>query len=92
MKLTMALLTLAAPLLSQTYDIVLANGRAMDPESNLDAVRQVCRDRPIDGGNAQSARASASALSILFLESPLLAVPGGHPQSVLILALRITRP
>jgi dihydroorotase len=32
---------LAAPMLAQQYDIVLANGRVMDPESNLDAVRNV---------------------------------------------------
>jgi len=32
---------LAAPVLGQQYDIVLANGRVMDPESNLDAVRNV---------------------------------------------------
>ena len=32
---------LAAPLLAQQYDVVLANGRVMDPESNLIAVRNV---------------------------------------------------
>src|SRR5262252_5761981 len=32
---------IAAPLFAQPYDIVLANGRVMDPESNLDAVRNV---------------------------------------------------
>jgi N-acyl-D-glutamate deacylase len=32
---------LAVPVLAQQYDIVLANGRVMDPESNLDAVRNV---------------------------------------------------
>ncbi|SPE38731.1 Dihydroorotase [Candidatus Sulfopaludibacter sp. SbA3] len=37
-----ALLALAAmPLMAQQYDIVLANGRVMDPASNLDAVRFV---------------------------------------------------
>jgi N-acyl-D-aspartate/D-glutamate deacylase len=41
MKLTFGLLAFAAPLFTQTYDIVLANGRVMDPESNLDAVRSV---------------------------------------------------
>jgi predicted amidohydrolase YtcJ len=34
-------LVLAAPMLAQQYDIVLANGRVMDPESNLDALRNV---------------------------------------------------
>ena len=32
---------LASTALAQTYDIVLANGRVMDPETNLDAVRNV---------------------------------------------------
>jgi len=41
MKLTIALFALLAPLSAQTYDIVLANGRAMDPESNLDAARHI---------------------------------------------------
>ena len=31
----------AFPLLAQQYDLVLANGRVMDPESRLDAVRNV---------------------------------------------------
>ena len=31
----------SVPALAQQYDIVLANGRVMDPESNLDAVRNV---------------------------------------------------
>ncbi|MEZ4585239.1 MAG: amidohydrolase family protein [Gemmatimonadales bacterium] len=43
--LLLALLGLATglgqPLLAQTYDLVLANGRVMDPESGLDAVRFV---------------------------------------------------
>ncbi|HYL73134.1 MAG TPA: amidohydrolase family protein [Bryobacteraceae bacterium] len=34
-------LALAAAAFAQNYDIVLANGRVMDPESNLDAVRNV---------------------------------------------------
>jgi len=54
MKLTMAFLALATPLLAQTYDIVLANGRAMDPESNLDAVRHV----GIRGGRIAAVSAS----------------------------------
>src|SRR6266511_3747721 len=39
MKLLLVLL--AAPLLAQPYDVVLANGRVMDPESGLDAIRHV---------------------------------------------------
>src|SRR5216684_2182499 len=35
------LLLLTAPLLAQQYDLVLANGRVLDPESGLDAVRNV---------------------------------------------------
>jgi dihydroorotase len=35
------LLGFVAPLLAQQYDVVLANGRVMDPESNLDALRNV---------------------------------------------------
>ena len=31
----------AVALAAQTFDIVLANGRVMDPETNLDAVRNV---------------------------------------------------
>ncbi len=54
MKLTMALFTLVAPLLAQTYDIVLANGRVMDPESNLNAVRYV----GIRGGRIAAVSAS----------------------------------
>src|SRR5260370_21895869 len=54
MKLTMALFTFVAPLLAQTYDIVLANGRVMDPESNLDAVRYV----GIQGGRIAAVSAS----------------------------------
>src|ERR1700683_474447 len=34
-------LGLAAPVGAQTYDIVLSGGRVMDPESGLDAVRNV---------------------------------------------------
>ncbi len=37
----LALLFLTAPLFAQTYDIVLSNGRVMDPESGLDAIRNV---------------------------------------------------
>jgi dihydroorotase len=36
-----ALALLVTPLFAQTYDIVIANGRVMDPESGLDAVRNV---------------------------------------------------
>ncbi len=41
--LSAALLTLAlaAPAAAERYDLVLAGGRVMDPESGLDAVRSV---------------------------------------------------
>jgi N-acyl-D-aspartate/D-glutamate deacylase len=35
------LLALAVPLLAQQYDIVLQNGRVIDPDSKLDAIRSV---------------------------------------------------
>jgi N-acyl-D-aspartate/D-glutamate deacylase len=41
MRITLLLLVFAAMLGAQSYDIVLANGRVMDPETNLDAVRNV---------------------------------------------------
>lgn len=41
MKYFSTLLFLAPLLMAQQYDVVLANGRVMDPESNLDAVRNV---------------------------------------------------
>src|SRR6266581_2584951 len=41
MKLPVLALLISAPLLAQPYDVVLANGRVIDPESNLDAVRHV---------------------------------------------------
>src|SRR5437867_306228 len=37
----LVLILLAAPLLAQQYDVVLANGRVIDPESGLDAIRHV---------------------------------------------------
>jgi N-acyl-D-aspartate/D-glutamate deacylase len=41
MKLWLLSLLISAPVLAQTYDVVLANGRVIDPETNLDAVRNV---------------------------------------------------
>jgi len=41
MKLLLGLLCIAAALSAQTFDIVLANGRVMDPETKLDAIRNV---------------------------------------------------
>jgi len=39
--LAMSLLILPAALSAQSYDVVLANGRVMDPESGLDAIRHI---------------------------------------------------
>src|SRR5947209_7666936 len=50
----MLLFALGLPLAAQQYDIVLANGRVMDPESNLDAVRSV----GITGGKIAAISAS----------------------------------
>ena len=36
-----ALVLFALPLLAQTYDMAIANGRVLDPASNLDAVRHI---------------------------------------------------
>jgi N-acyl-D-aspartate/D-glutamate deacylase len=41
MRLLIGLFILGAVVGAQTFDIVLANGRVMDPETNLDAVRNV---------------------------------------------------
>ncbi len=41
MKLTLFTVLAATTLCAQTYDIVIANGRVMDPESGLDAIRNV---------------------------------------------------
>ena len=40
-RVRLALVLLAIPLFAQTYDVVIANGRVLDPASNLDAVRYV---------------------------------------------------
>ncbi len=37
----LAAVLLAVPLFAQTYDVVVANGRVLDPASNLDAVRYI---------------------------------------------------
>jgi len=39
MRLALALM--AVPLIAQTYDLAIANGRVLDPDSNLDAVRHI---------------------------------------------------
>jgi len=41
MKLAILALAISAHLFGQSYDVVLATGRVIDPESNLEAVRNV---------------------------------------------------
>src|SRR5215831_18965854 len=41
MRLLPCLILLAAPLAGQPYDLVVANGRVMDPATNLDAPRNI---------------------------------------------------
>src|SRR6266496_6770136 len=41
MRVCLVLMAFAMTGYGQSYDLVLANGRVMDPESNLDAVRHV---------------------------------------------------
>ena len=37
----LALILFGIPLFAQNYDLVIANGRVMDPATNLDAVRNI---------------------------------------------------
>ncbi len=57
--MALCLLTVAWPAWPASYDLVIANGRVMDPETGLDAVRQVgiragliatISEAPLDGG------------------------------------------
>src|ERR1700730_7737769 len=54
MKLRFLSFAISAPLFAQSYDIVLANGRVIDPETNLDAIRNV----GISGGRIAAVSAS----------------------------------
>jgi N-acyl-D-aspartate/D-glutamate deacylase len=48
------LMALAIPLIAQQYDVVLNNGRVIDPDSNLDAIRSVgIKNRKIAAISAQ---------------------------------------
>jgi len=55
MRLPVLLFAFAASLAAQPYDFVLVNGRVMDPETNLDAVRNV----GIRGGKIAAVSSSA---------------------------------
>ena len=54
MKLWLLSLLVSAPVLAQTYDVVLANGRVIDPETNLDAIRNI----GVNGGRIAAISAS----------------------------------
>jgi N-acyl-D-aspartate/D-glutamate deacylase len=54
MKLWLLSLLMSAPVLAQTYDVVLANGRVIDPETNLDEIRNV----GLNGGRIAAISAS----------------------------------
>src|SRR5665213_2264 len=69
---------MGAGLGAQTYDIVLANGRVMDPESGLDAVRNVgirghsiaaISERPLQGRTTIDAKGLVIAPGFIDLHS-----------------------
>src|SRR6202030_4383679 len=77
-RMTKWAIFLAAPLLAQTYDIVLANGRVMDPESGLNAIRNVgirgrtiaaISERPLQGRTTIAAKGLVVAPGFIDLHS-----------------------
>jgi N-acyl-D-aspartate/D-glutamate deacylase len=73
-----ALLFLTIPLFAQTYDIVLSNGRVMDPESGLDGIRNVgvngrtiasISQRPLQGRTTIDAKGLVVAPGFIDLHS-----------------------
>lgn len=73
-----ALFFLTIPLCAQTYDLVIANGRVMDPESGLDAVRNVgingrriaaISERPLQGRHTIDAKGLVVAPGFIDLHS-----------------------
>ena len=78
MKLSVILLWMAAALFGQQYDLVLEGGRVMDPESGLDAVRNVgiragkiaaISQRPLQGRNTVDAKGLVVAPGFIDLHS-----------------------
>jgi N-acyl-D-aspartate/D-glutamate deacylase len=74
----LALILLTTPLFAQTYDIVLANGRVMDPESGLNAIRNVgirgrsiaaISERPMQGRTTIDAKGLVIAPGFIDLHS-----------------------
>ena len=74
----LALGLIATTLCAQTYDIVIANGRVMDPESSLDAIRNVgirghsiaaISERPLQGRTVIDAKGLVVAPGFIDLHS-----------------------
>ena len=72
-------LLLLAPLMAQQYDLVLANGRVMDPESGLYAVRYVgitgTRIAAVSATGIESASVSAKRCGVVQPLPTLLHAP-----------------
>src|SRR5208282_1762465 len=73
-----ALVLLGTSLCAQTYDVVLLNGRVMDPESGLDAIRSVginghtiaaISQRPLQGRTTIDAKGLVVAPGFIDLHS-----------------------
>src|ERR1017187_1198540 len=74
-RMRFALVLFALPLFAQTYDIAIANGRVLDPVSNLDAVRHI----GIRGGKiaAVSTAPLASGTALTTIDAKGLVVAPG---------------
>ncbi|MCX6626323.1 MAG: amidohydrolase family protein [Candidatus Solibacter sp.] len=68
----LALVLFALPLFAQTYDLAIANGRVLDPASNLDAVRHI----GIRGGKIAAVSATPLAARTTIDAKGLVVVPG----------------
>lgn len=60
----LALVVVSAPTFAKEYDVVLLNGRVMDPETNLDAIRNV---GILDGRIARVTKRDITLSSTVFL-------------------------
>src|SRR6185295_14266666 len=67
-----ALIFFVLPLFAQTYDIVIANGRVLDPAGNLDAVRHI----GIRGGKIAAVSAAPLAADNTVDAKGLVVAPG----------------
>ena len=67
-----ALILFALPLFAQTYDLVIANGRVLDPAGNLDAVRHI----GIRGGKIAAVSAAPLAARNTVDATGLVVAPG----------------